>query len=538
MNKHEVIVVGGGHNGLSCAAYLARAGVDVLVLEQRHIVGGPCAEYEFFPGYRASMTNSPGSLEPKIVADLELERFGLTFTQPNPTLMFPFPDGRAFIGFRERERVAAQIRQFSEKDVDGFPALFDFLNRFAERLGVSIFEPPPTLRELGARLKTPEDEEAFAKLFLGSVADLLDEYLESPCLKAPLAQLGVVSNRVGPLSAGSASWLLARPMSLASSCIDLAHDPRRQVLRGSTGLPLGGMGSIVRTMRQSLEEAGGTVRTEARVAQILANDEGAQGVVLEDGEQIDADIVVSNLNPWTTFLELVEPERLDADFRARVSALPKKGSTFKIALSLDALPHFAASPKGLERECAGCQFRIAPSIEYQERAFDDTKYGRCSESPTFWGLFPTVADPSLAPPGKHVLSANTFEAPIELAEGSWDTERERFGDHCIKVLEEYMPGLRNLIIDKRFWSPVDLEREFGLPGSNIAHLDMTPRHMFGLRPLPGCSDYTTPIRGLYLCGSSCWPGGTVTGVPGHNASRKIVGDLERRHVPRRLRLAS
>ena len=537
MKKHEVIVVGGGHNGLTCAAYLARAGVDVLVLEQRHIVGGPCAEYEFFPGYRASMTNSPGSLEPKIVADLELERFGLTFTRPNPTLMFPFPDGRAFVGFREPERVAAQIRQFSEKDVDGYPALFAFLNRFAERLGVSIFEPPPTLRELGARLKTPADEEAFAKVFLGSVAELLDEYLESPHLKAPIAQLGLVSNWLGPLSPGSAAWLLARPMSLASSRVDAVDDPRRQVLRGSTGLPLGGMGSIVRTMRQSLEEAGGTVRTEARVVRILAGDEGARGVVLEDGEQIDAGVVVSNLNPWTTFLDLVEPDRLDADFRARVSALPKKGFTFKFALSLDALPRFAASPKGLERACAGCQFRIAPSIEYQERAFDDAKYGRCAESPTFWGLFPSVADPGLAPPGKHVLSGNVFQAPIDLAEGSWETERERYGNHCIRVLEEYMPGLGDLIIDKRFWSPVDLEREFGLPGSNIAHLDMTPRHLFGLRPLPGCSDYTTPVRGLYLCGSSCWPGGTVTGVPGHNASRKVLGDLARQRGPKRLRKA-
>ena len=537
MKKHEVVIVGGGHNGLTCAAYLARAGVDVLVLEQRHIVGGPCAEYEFFPGYRASMTNSPGSFEPKIVADLELERFGLTFTRPNPTLMFPFPDGRAFVGFREPERVEAQIRQFSEKDVDGFRALFDFLNRFAERLGVSVFEPPPTLREIGARLKTPDDEEAFAKVYLGSVAELLDEYLESPCLKAPIAQLGMVSNWIGPFSPGSASWLLARPMSLASSSFDAAHDPRRQVLRGSTGLPLGGMGSIVRTIRHALEEAGGTVRTEARVARIVAGDEGVRGVVLEDGEEIGADVVASNLDPWTTFLELMEADRLDSDFRARVSALPKKGFTFKFALSLEALPHFAASPEGLERECAGCQFRIAPSLEYQERAFDDAKYGRCAERPTFWGLFPTVADPSLAPPGRHLLSGNTFHAPIELAEGSWETERERFGNHCINLLEEYMPGLGDLIIDRRFWSPVDLEREFGLPASNIAHLDMTPRHMFGLRPLPGCSDYATPIRGLYLCGASCWPGGTVTGVPGHNASRRILGDLQRQHGPGRLRLA-
>ena len=401
MKKHEVIIVGGGHNGLTCAAYLARSGVDVLVLEQRHIAGGPCAEYEFFPGYRASMSNSPGSLEPKIVADLELERFGLTFTRPNPTLMFPFPDGRAFVGFREPERVAAQIRQFSEKDVDGYPALFNFLNRFAERLGVSIFEPPPTMRELGARLKTPEDEEAFAKVFLGSVADLLGEYLESPCLKAPVAQLGVVSNWVGPFSPGSASWLLARPMSLASSRIDVASRP------ASAGAPRIHRVAARRHGQHRAHHppvAGGGGRLGPHRCESGADPRQRRG-----GRSAWCSRTASSWMPTSwyrtsirgrPFSSWVEPDRLDSDFRARVSALPKKGFTFKFALSLEALPHFAASPKGLERECAGCQFRIAPSIEYQERAFDDAKYGRCAQRPTFWGLFPSVADPSLAPAGQ------------------------------------------------------------------------------------------------------------------------------------------
>ena len=269
LKHYDVIVVGGGHNGLACSAYLARAGLRVLVCERRHIVGGPCAEYEYFPGYRASITNSPGSLEPKVVADLELERHGLTFTHPDPTLMFPFPDGRAFVGWRDRARVAEQIRRFSASDVDGYAALFDFLNRFAERLGASLFEAPPTLRALAARLESPEDEETFARVFLGSVSDLLDDFLESAHLKSMLAMLGVMSNWVSPLSPGSATWLMMRPMSLASSSVAAEHDPRRQVLRGSTGLPLGGMGSIVRAMRGSLEAAGGEVRTECEVRGIL-----------------------------------------------------------------------------------------------------------------------------------------------------------------------------------------------------------------------------------------------------------------------------
>ena len=537
MKRYDAIVVGGGHNGLVCAAYLARAGLRVLVCERRHIVGGPCAEYEYFPGYRASITNSPGSLEPRVVADLELERHGLTFTHPDPTLMFPFPDGRAFVGWRDRARVEEQIRQFSARDVDGYAALFDFLNRFAERLGVSLLEPPPTLRALAARLQTPEDEEAFAKVFFGSVADLLDEFLESASIKSMLAMLGVMSNWLSPLSPGSATWLMMRPMSLASSSVAAAHDPRRQVLRGSTGLPLGGMGSIVRAMRSSLEAAGGEVRTVCEVRGIHIAGDRVAGVVLADGEEIGADTVISNLDPWTTYLDLIEAPCLDPGFCAAVERLPRRGSAFKVALALDGIPGFAAAPKGLERACAGCQFRIAPSIEYQDRAFEDARHGRPSRGPVFWGLFPTMADPTLAPPGRHILSANIFHAPNELRAGSWTTERDRFGERCIDILDDYLPGLKERIVERRFWSPADLEGEFGLPGANITHLDMTPRHMFGLRPLAGYSDYRSPIAGLYSCGSSTWPGGTVTGAPGHNASRRVLADRVRGGDTRRVRAA-
>ena len=523
--RFDVIVAGGGVNGLACAGYLVRAGLKVLVLEQREIVGGPCGDYEYFPGYHASITNSPGSLEPKIVHDLELEQHGLTFTRPDPSLMFPFPDGRSFMAWRDPARVAQEIAKFSKADVEGYAALFEYLNGFAERLGVSLFEPPISIAELCSRLTTPEDEEAFARIFLGSVNDLLDQFMASPELKSMVAMLGVMSNFIGPMSPGSAFFLLMRPMSLVSSQGEGDHDPRRQYLRGSTGLPLGGMGSITKAMQASIEAHGGTVVTDARVERVLADASGVTGVALSDGREFSAPVVASNLNPKITLLDLVEENLIDPEIRAAVGHIPERGNAFKVALGLDGLPHFSSSPEGLEDIASGCQFRVAPSIAYQERALDDAKYGRWSQDPVFWGLIPSMADPSLAPEGKHVMSLNVFHAPLELAEGDWSTEKEAFGNRCIDVLAEYMPDLKERIVHTRFWSPQDLLDEFGLVGGNIAHLDMTPRHMFGLRPLAGWSHYRMPLDGLYLCGSGAWPGGNVTGTAGHNASQQILSDL-------------
>jgi phytoene dehydrogenase-like protein len=520
-------VVGGGHNGLVAAGYLARAGRKVLVLERRERVGGPCSVVEYFPGYIAAMTNSPGSLEPKIVADMRLAEHGLKWWHPNPSMVMPFPDGRAFVAWRERERVIEELRKFSTHDAAAYYEVFEFFERFAERIGVSLFEPPPSLPELASRLRTPEDEEAFARIFFGSLRDLLDDYLESEELKAVIGMVGIMSNRVGPWTPGSAYFLMHRPMSLVSTRDLVANDPRRQLLRGSTGLPVGGMGAISEAMRRSIEAAGVVVRTEADVAAIMVRDGRAEGVALANGEEFRAPVVLSNLSPVLTYLRLLPAESIDESLRAKLNKLKVEGNAFKVGLALDGLPRFrAARDEGEAQAFAACQFRISPSLKYLEDAYDDAKVGRPSRGPIVWGLTPSVADPSLAPPGKHIMTLSVFHAPYRLAEGDWTTERDRYGQVVIDAVNEYIPNLKDIITDVRCWSPKDIEGEFGIYQGNITHGDIVPANHFSLRPFSGWSDYRTPVRGVYLCGVGAWPGGNVSGIPGHNAAQQVLKDLK------------
>ena len=479
-NKYDVVVIGAGHNGLTCAGYLARAGLKTLVLERRSKVGGLSTEYEFFPGYKASMPNSPGSLEPKVVADLDLAKFGLQFTPPDPSLVVPFPDGRAMVAWRDPQKTADEIRKFSENDVQAYGAFFEYLNDFARKTGVSLFKPPPTIRQIAAKLETPQDEQAFAKIVLGSLKDLLDEWLESEQLKSVIAAISATSNLAGPYTPGTAYLLLMRPLSLASSSVDAGHDPRKQYLRGSTGLPIGGMGAVTQAMQKSIEATGGEIRVDAGVKRIVAGRNGIEGIELDNNEFISTSIVASNLHPKTTLRDLLEDPSQETNFSQRISSLPNRGSAFKLALALDGLPAFAAAPRGLEEAYASCQFRLAPSMDYMERAFDDAKYGRPSEEPIILGLIPSMTSPQMAPEGKHILSCNVWHAPVELSQGSWDIERDKMARRCIEIMSRYMPTLKNRIIDYKCLSPLDLQNEFGLRDANIMHLDMMPAQMFGL----------------------------------------------------------
>jgi phytoene dehydrogenase-like protein len=527
-NRFDAIVVGGGHNGLVAAHYLARSGLSVQVVERRHVVGGPCAPWEFFPGYRGAISNSPGSLEPKIARDMELERFGLIYDKPDPAMVHPFPDGRAFIGWRDRSRIEAELRKFSKRDVTAYHEIFEFFNRFGKTLGISLFAPPPSLKEMAARLKTPEDEAAFATIMFGNTRDFLDDRLESDEIKALIAVMCMFGGNYGPSSPGSLLALLQRPMSLSSMTAEAGHDPRVQPLRGSTGLPRGGMGSVVEAMARSITASGVAIRTEATVVKVkVGAGDRAEGVVLADGEEIDAPLVLSNLNPKTTLLDLIDARHLDEDLRTRLDRRRMRGCAFKAVLALGDMPRFSAAPADGVKAFAACQFRIAPSMDHLERGYEDAKNGRPSRDPRIMGLTPSVMDPNLAPPGKHLMSLNCWHAPYHLEDGDWATEKDRFGQRIIDTVAEYVPNLKDIIEDTFFLSPKDLEDEFGLVEGHQLHGDMTPAAMFSNRPVPGLADYRTPVGGLYLCGSGTWPGGFVSGIPGHNGSHQALKDHAR-----------
>ncbi|MER7004797.1 NAD(P)/FAD-dependent oxidoreductase [Dactylosporangium sp. NPDC000555] len=524
--EYDVAIIGGGHNGLVAGTYLAKAGLRTVILEQRDIAGGLTAPVEYFPGYTASITNSPGSLEPRIVAELSLADFGLRFVRPDPSLTYPFPGGTGFIGWRDRGRSLDQIAKFSRRDAERYYPFFAYLEEFAARLRANIFEAPPPFATVIGDIADARGEEMLSKIMFGSVQDLLDEWFESDEVKALIASVAIVANLAGPRSPGTVMRLLARPLSVRSAATIGADDPRRQVLRGSTGIPIGGMGTIAVAMTRAFTAAGGQLRLGARVAQLVTENGRIRAAVTTSGEEFRARVVLSNVNPMTTLLDLLPPDALPDEVRDRAARLPLHGSAFKVGLALDGIPRFAMAGDDTEAELlAGCQFRIAPSLEYMERAFDDAKYGRPSHGPMLWGLTPSVSDPSVTPEGRHVMSVNVFHAPYDLVGTTWEQERSRFGMRCIDVLSEYIPNLKEIITDVRFWSPVDLESEYGLLRGNITHGDTLPAQMFSFRPLPGMADYRTPVQGLYLCGAGSWPGGSVTGVPGRNASMAVLADL-------------
>ncbi len=523
--KYDVVVIGGGHNGLVNAAYLARAGKKVLVLERRYLLGGAAVTEEVFPGFKFSVASYVVSLlRPEIIRDLDLPRHGLEILPLDGT--FTPMHGNYLWRVNDHARTLREIARHSKLDAEAYDeygkAMVE-MGRFVKPI-LGMTPPDPTsltikglqdLLFLGKRFqKLPySDQYNQVQLMTMSAVDFLDQWFETDVLKATMSASGIIGTFLGVRSPGTAYVLLHHYMGE----IDGAFR--------SWGFARGGTGAISNAIGSAAREAGVEIRLEAPIAKIVLKNGQATGVVLENGDEIEAAVVSSSVDPRLTFTKMVGHEHLPADFVEDIQRYKFRGSSGKVNLALDALPDFTCLP-GAGRHLRGA-LSISPAVEYMERAYDDAKYGRFSRRPYVDMVIPTLTDPSVAPPGKHILSCFVQYAPYHLKEGTWDDQREAFGDTVIDTIAEYAPNIRNIILHRQVLTPLDIERKFGLSEGNIFQGELTLEQLFFLRPAPGWAQYRTPIKNLYMCGSATHPGGGIMGAPGLNAAQKILGDWRR-----------
>ncbi|MEX0988949.1 MAG: NAD(P)/FAD-dependent oxidoreductase [Actinomycetota bacterium] len=522
--QRDVVIIGGGHNGLACAAYLAKAGLDVLVLERRSILGGAAATEETWPGYRVSSASYVVSLmAPEIISELDLKRFGYKVSIISPDYFAPFPDGSSLTLWGDPVRDAENIARFSKHDAAAMKEFDRYFSHIGPLLKQLEFVIPPNLsiRELprwlslAARLRnwTGRDVAEVVRLFTISAADLLDEWFEDDRVKGALATQAVIGAWHGPMTPGSAYVLVHHWMGEIDG-----HD-------GAWGWVHGGTGGVSAALAAAASAAGAEIRTDAQVARVAISNGRAVGVELADGSTIRAGRVVSNAHPVTTYLDLVGESHLPSDIVRSVKNYKTKSGSVKVNVALGELPRFPSWDQEGELHCG--MVAISPSIEYLERAWEDAKHGRPSTHPYVEAMFPTAHEPGLAPEGKHIMLAFTQFGPYEVKDGSWDTEREAYGKRVIETLGEFSPNLAGAVDEMEVLAPPDLEERFGLVGGNIFQGEMSPSQMFSLRPIPGYGDYRTPIAGLYLCGGGTHPGGGVMAIPGRNAAQVVKRDAGR-----------
>lgn len=523
----SVVIIGGGHNGLTTAFYLAKAGVKTLVLEKREIVGGAAVTEALAPGYRCpTLAHAIGPLRDAVVRDMRLAARGIEFIRPDPRLVALSPDGRALVFSTDVGRTAQAIRPFSDADAARYPDFCAVLERLGAFLGELLAATPPSLDgaaagELWDLLKTGRRFRALGRgdgfrllrWMPMAAADLVGEWFTTDLLQAAIAARGIFGVSQGPWSAGTGAVLL----------LNAAADPAPG---GSSVMVRGGPGALTRAMADAARQAGAEIRTNAGVRQIIVRDGGATGVVLEDGSEIAAQTVVSNADPRRTLLGLIDPIELDPGFLTRVRNYRSRGTAAKVNLALSALPAFkgVANPSDLKG-----RIHIGPGIDYLERAFDASKYGEISAEPYLDVTFPSLHDPSLAPAGGHVMSIYVQFAPYTLADGrGWSDARRDLSASVMRALSPYAPDIASLVVDQQVLTPADLESEYGLTGGHILHGEPSLDQLFTMRPILGWAQYRTPVRHLYLCGCGTHPGGGVTAGSGANASREILRDLKTR----------
>ncbi len=523
---YDVVVIGGGHNGLVNAAYLAKAGKKVLVLERRGVLGGAAVTEEIFPGFKFSELSYVVSLlRPEIIRELDLPRHGLEILPLDGTFS-PMLNGDHLWRVNDHAKTQREIRRHSRLDAeayDEFSKLMTPMCRFVKPL-LSMVPPDPTtlnprdLKQLNFLLQrfrelSSDERYTLVQLMTMSAGDFLDQWFETDVLKATMSASGIIGTFLGIRSPGTAYVLLHHYMGE----IDGAFR--------SWGFSRGGTGGISLAIASAAREAGVEIRTQAAVSKILVKDGRTTGVALKSGEEISCNVVSSSVDPHLTFEVFLDPHDLPSDFLESVRRYKFRGSSGKVNLALSALPNFKALP-GDGAHLRGA-ISLSPKMEYMERAYDDAKYGHFSRRPYVDMVIPSLTDPSVAPPGKHVLSCFVQYAPYKLAEGTWDDQREAFGENVIDTIAEHAPNIRDIIIGKQFLTPLDMEREFGLTQGNIFQGELSLEQLFFLRPVPGWAYYRTPVSNLYMCGSATHPGGGLMAANGRIASQVILKEWKK-----------
>ena len=526
----KIIIIGAGHNGLVTACYLAKAGLKPLVLERREIAGGACVTEEFHPGFRAStLAQNTSPLSAQVIKDLQLDRHGLELIKPTVRVFAPNADGRAICIYEDAKRTAEELSRVSPKDAQNYP---DFVSTFA-RIGRALspllrMTPPDIdklskgelwdLGKLGLAIRGLGKKDEYRLLRYGpmAIADLAAEWFETETLRAIVAARGIFGAMAGPWSAGTSAALLLQAAT--------GEHP----LQPSTFVK-GGMGGLSQSLAKAARDAGAEIRTDAEVASVSVKDGKAVGVVLRGGEEIAARAVISNADPRTTFLKLVNPAEFDPSFLNKIRNYRAQGSVAKVHLALSALPQFS-SLNGDANERLSGRIHVGPEIDYLERAFDAAKYGDMSPQPYLDITIPSLTDPTCAPHGAHVMSIHAQFAPYHLKDGDWNSRRDELGDRVVNTVSDYAPNVKELIVGRKVITPLDLEETYGLSGGHIHHGEMSVDQLFAFRPLIGWARYRTPIEGLYLCGAGTHPGAGVTGTPGANAAREIVHALKSKRL--------
>ena len=523
---YDAVVVGAGHNGLTAAAYLARAGLSTLVLERRGIVGGCCVTEEIAPGCRVSTTSYVASmLRPEVISELRLPDYGLRMVPCDPAIQVPFPDGHVVPWWADRERARQEFSKISAKDAARFVQVDDQLKKLARYLQPFFLEPPPEvdtssvqgwsdLFRVGRRFRNISSSEVaqLVSFLTGSLGEFLDRNYESEKMKTMFLANNVYGKHGGPYQPGTAIGLLFHLLSGGE------HE-----LQGFYGHVMGGMGSITQALAAAGRKLGVEIRTSASVAKIEVRDGRASRVVLEDGTEIRARMILSNADPKRTFLKLIDTKELPEDFVSAVHAIKMDGPCAKVNMVLSEEPRFTGtSPQAtaLERTF----YTLVPSLEFAERCYDIAKFGEIPEELWVDCVVSSNADDSLAPAGKHILTCFVQYVPYRLREGTWDEKRELLGDRVVKKISEYAPNVPGGITARQVLTPLDLERTYGLTEGNIFHGDLRLEQLFFMRPVPGWAKYRTPVTGLYLCGAGAHPGGGVTGAPGRNAAHQALRD--------------